>query len=226
MLEIRIRLDEVPRDLRAGHYVLLQHPDGAAIPFSLASAPSALPELVLHYRATAGSEDARRVDEILGAGGRVVVEGPCGRCGIDAIDAPLLILAGGTGISQARSILLEFLPHGSAPVRLYWGFAGMDDAYLREELDALAERVPEFEWTAAVEHEAPVGANLRPGRLADVVAEDIAAGRLDIGAFDVLVAGGPPMVWGTVEALRGVGLTEARTRADVFEYAPRDDLWD
>jgi hypothetical protein len=33
------------------------------------------------------------------------------------------------------------------------------------------------------------------------------------------------MVWGTVEALRPHGLTEGRTRSDVFAYAPREDLW-
>jgi CDP-4-dehydro-6-deoxyglucose reductase len=225
MLEVRIHLDAVPAGLRAGHYVMLVHPDGTGVPFSLASPPRDLPELVLHYRATAGSDDARRVDEILGAGGTVTVEAPLGRCGIEAIDAPLLILAGGTGVSQARSILLEHLPTASAPVRLYWGVPALEDLYLVDELDELARTARDFAWTGAVEQGAPPDGTLRSGRLADVVIADRDRGDLDPAAFDVLICGGPPMVWGTVEALRTQGLTEARTRADVFEYAPRDDLW-
>jgi CDP-4-dehydro-6-deoxyglucose reductase len=226
ILSIRLQLAEMPEGVLAGHYVLLQHPDGTDIPFSLASPPRDLPELHLHYQATAGSEDARRVDEILGAGGEVGVSLPHGRCGIEGpLTRPLLIIAGGTGMAQARSILLEHLPDATAPVRLYWGVVRADDLYLAAELDALARQWPSFRWFAAVEAGALVDGPGRRGRAADLVTADIDAGRLELRAWDVLLAGGPPMVWGTIEALGNAGLTEARTRADVFEYAPRDDLW-
>jgi NAD(P)H-flavin reductase len=226
ILAIRLQLAEMPEGVRAGHYVLLQHPDGTDIPFSLASPPRDLPALELHYQATAGSEDARRVDEILGAGGEVTVSLPHGRCGIEGpLARPLLIIAGGTGVTQARSILLEHLPDTGARIHLYWGVARADDLYLAAELDALTRQWSGFRWFAAVEAGAPDDGAGERGRAADLVAADIRACRLELEAWDVLLAGGPPMVWGTVEALRSAGLTEARTRADVFEYAPRDDLW-
>ncbi len=68
-------------------------------------------------------------------------------------------------------------------------------------------------------------ATMRRGRVADAVAADIAAGELELEAWQVLVAGGPPMVWGTVKALRPLGLCAEQTLSDVFSYAPRDDLW-
>ena len=40
-----------------------------------------------------------------------------------------------------------------------------------------------------------------------------------LGTRDVLICGAPPMVWATVERLRPLGLVEARTRSDVFDYA-------
>ena len=226
ILSVHLQLAEMPEGVRAGHYVLLQHPDGTDIPFSLASPPRDLPGLHLHYQATAGSEDARRVDEILGAGGKVGVSLPHGRCGIEGSpNQPLLIIAGGTGITQARSILLEHLPGADVPVRLYWGTPRAEDLYLAAELDALARQWSEFDWFAAIETGALADGPCRRGRAADLVSADIDAGHLELDRWDVLLAGGPPMVWGTIRALEPAGLTAARTRADVFEYAPRDDVW-
>lgn len=225
MLDVRLRLESAPAGVLAGHYVLLHHPDGARIPFSLASAPRDLPTLHLHYQPTPG-DDARRVDELLAAGGELELTLPCGRCGITGpIERPLLLVAGGTGISQVRAVLHELLETSAAPVRLYWGVAREDDLYLAAELDALAQRHACFEWLAAVEASAPTAHAGGRGRVGDLLAEHVAAGRLRLEDWDLLLAGGPPMVWGTVERLRGVGLTEAQTRSDVFEYAPRDDLW-
>lgn len=220
---VDIRLAADPGLVLAGQYVLLVHPDGTAIPFSLASPPRDLPQLTLHYRSTAGSDDARRVDEILARPGPVTVEFGHGECGVRApLARPLVMIAGGTGISQARSIALEVAEQAARELVLYWGVRDASDLYLREEFDALAATAPDFRWTAAVEQ---VPAHARGGTAAEVAANDIANGALDLGAADVLLCGGPPMVWGTVAALRPYGLTESQTRSDVFAYAPREDLW-
>ena len=223
VVAVDIHLGALPEGVRAGHYLLLHHPDGSTIPFSIASPPHELPALTLHYRPTPGSDDARRMDEILARPGPVTVDLPHGTCGVDAdLLRPLVMLAGGTGIAQARSIALEIADQATADVHLYWGARTEADLYARTEFDALAARAARFTWTGAVETPAE---GLRSGTVAAVVAEDVAAGTLDLGAVDVLLCGGPPMVWATVAQLRGCGLTEARTRSDVFDYAPRDDLW-
>jgi CDP-4-dehydro-6-deoxyglucose reductase len=220
---VDIRLQSDPGPVLPGQYVLLVHPDGTAIPFSLASPPRELPQLTLHYRSSAGSEDARRMDEILARPGPCTVELGHGDCGVCApLARPLVMIAGGTGIAQARSIALELAEHAEQDLVLYWGARAAADLYARDEFDALAGRAPHFRWIAAVE-DGPAGARL--GTVAEVVAQDAAAGRIDLGTVDVLLCGGPPMVWGTVTALRPHGLTEARTRSDVFDYAPREDLW-
>lgn len=223
VLGVDIRLEGDPGPVLAGQYVLLVHTDGTAIPFSLASPPRDLPRLTLHYRSTAGSDDARRMDEILAHPGPVTVELGHGDCGVRApLARPLVMIAGGTGIAQARSIALELAADAGQDLILYWGARATADLYARNEFDALAEQAPRFRWTAAVE-EASAGA--RRGTAAEVVAEDIARGELDLNAVDVLLCGGPPMVWGTVAALRPHGLVQTQTRSDVFAYAPREDLW-
>lgn len=232
-------------DFLPGQYLEILPPQGAPIAFSIASAPSELPRLTLHYLPQPGSADATRMDALLTGGGMLQLCLPLGACGFAApLEHPLLALAGGSGIAQVRSVLRALLP-APVPVRLYWGTATPDDLYLAAELDALAARHAGFTWVpiaegsdpersdpegrarAAASRKSPVEdvARIRPGRVADAVAADVAAGALDLAAWQVLVAGGPPMVWGTVTALRPLGLGPEQTRSDVFSYAPRDDLW-
>lgn len=221
--EIRLRA-EGPASFLPGHYLQILHPDGAAIPFSIASAPLELPAITLHYLAQPDSEDATRVESLLATAERMDLLLPCGDCGFTApLARPLLALAGGSGIAQIRSLLHSMLP-APVPLRLYWGAARADDLYLASELDALATRHDGFTWIPVAEA-ASSDPRVRKGRIGDAVAADVTAGELDLSSWEVLIAGGPPMVWGTVAALRHCGLSQTRTRSDVFDYAPRDDLW-
>lgn len=219
---IRLHIPAAPRFL-PGQYLQVIDETESLIPFSIASAPHELPHITLHYLAQAGAEDAARMDAILARRTRVELLLPCGDCGFAGpLTRPLLALAGGSGIAGIRSLLHSLLP-ASVAVQLYWGAADAGDLYLRAELDELASRHEAFSWTPVAETAA---ATCRTGRVGDVVAEDVAAGRLALSDWEVLIAGGPPMVWGTVAALKPCGLTQEQTRSDVFDYAPRADLWD
>lgn len=215
---------EAPRiEFLPGQYLLIHHPEGSAIPFSIASAPSDWPRLTLHYLAQAESDDALRMDDILASQQALELELPHGDCGIQLpLERPLLMLAGGSGIAQIRSILLTLLPQDCAPLRLYWGAETLRDLYLQAELNALARSHTGFEWEGVTEQGDP---GTRQGQVADAVISDLARGTLSLADWDVLIAGGPGMVWGTVTALLPHGLQRTRTRADAFSYAPRDEVW-
>lgn len=220
--EIRLHAAEAPAFL-PGQYLQIVHGTDSLIPFSIASAPDELPHITLHYLAQPGADDAARMDAILETESSFELLLPCGNCGFARpLTRPVLALAGGSGIAGVRSLLRALLPAPVA-VTLYWGAAAAEDLYLRQELDELASRHATFNWTPASETAAP---GCRTGRVGDVVADDVARGRLNLRDWEVLIAGGPPMVWGTVEALKASGLTAEQTRSDVFDYAPRADLWD
>lgn len=224
VLEIELRADSAPVAFLPGQYLLIQHPDGSVIPFSMASAPSEWPTITLHYLAQSGSDDAVRMDDILARTDKALtLDLPHGDCGIQPpLTRPLLLLAGGSGIAQVRGILRGVLADARAPVQLYWGGQQQDDLYLTAELNALASAHAHFTWQGISEEPA---AGLRTGTVSDAVIADLQQGALDLGEWNVLLAGGPGMVWATAEALLPHGLQQSRSWADAFSYAPRADFW-
>ena len=89
----------------------------------------------------------------------------------------------------------------------------------------LAEAYPRFSWVGCAEAGASEDSDLRDGRVSDAVLSDIAEARLSLNGWQVLMGGGPGMVWGTVEALLPAGLRQAQCQADAFSYAPRSVAW-
>ena len=80
-------------------------------------------------------------------------------------------------------------------------------------------------WVGCAEADVREDSTLREGRVSDAVLSDIEGGRLTLSDWQVLLGGGPGMVWGTVEGLLPAGLRQAQCQADAFSYAPRTVAW-
>ena len=226
-LALRLRGDAPP--VAPGQYICLGAPGDARLPLSLASDPADLPALTLHFQPTPGHSDSAYLLKLLEQGGPLGVDLPHGECTFaDPLSAPLLLLGGGTGITQLRSVVLAQLRLGGQdgpPLRLYWGALSGEGIYLKDELNLLAEAYPRFGWVGCAEAGAREDSDLREGRVSDAVLSDIAEARLSLSGWQVLLGGGPGMVWGTVEALLPAGLRQAQCQADAFSYAPRSVAW-
>lgn len=202
---------------RAGQYLEVLHPDGP-IPLSIASGPARLPALHLHYRSTPGVADATRMDELLAAavepGATLDVRGPGGDVSLpDTLAAPALIVAGGTGIAQALSLIDAFT--GQDPggrVTVLWCADRDEDFYLGAELDAL-----KFDWLQVVRIADPARG---PDNRGLVWLREQAATLLTADS-PVVLAGGPPFVHAACDVLIDAGVDLARMQSDVFSYAPR-----
>ncbi len=201
----------------AGQYLKILHPSGHEIPYSIANPPAA-DTLELHYQPIEGTDDARLIDELL-AGDELTVELPFGHCFVDTpIAQPLIIAAAATGYAQARSVLEHVLPSGlDHALYLYWGTMASQELYDVEHLRLLASRTTNFHFRPTVES-ADVNWDGRCGTLASAIAEDFT----DLSRVDVMLCGGPAMVYATFDALAAIGLGQANARSDVFDYAPRD----
>ena len=110
------------------------------------------------------------------------------------------------------------------PLRLYWGALSSEGIYLKDELNLLAEAYPRFSRVGCAEAGASEDSDLGMAGSA-MLLSDIAEARLSLNGWQVLMGGGPGMVWGTVEALLPAGLRQAQCQADAFSYAPRSVAW-
>ena len=106
-------------------------------------------------------------------GGRpVTVEGPIGRFGVpvEASAAPLLLVAGGTGIAPIRSVILDRVASGvTAPMTLVYSARTPDEFACGDELLALSAEAPlEVHLTVTRDDGTPVG-RARTGRVNDAL---------------------------------------------------------
>ncbi|MFM7121021.1 MAG: hypothetical protein ACKOBM_01220 [Gammaproteobacteria bacterium] len=193
----------------AGQYLEVLHPAGP-IPMSIASSPARLPELELHYRATPGVPEATWMDELLAHGAPLRIRGPGGDVVAPMDPArPLLLIAGGTGITQALAIL-ETAAHQTprATVRLLWCADREDEFYCRDRLAALSGDWLEIDLCADARR-GPDNAGLIRARAAAAALPD---------AW-IMLGGSPPFVFAMDDALATV--THTPRHADAFAWASR-----
>ena len=143
-------------DFQAGQYVNLVLPgDIGSRAFSLASAPSAAGEVELNIRIVPGGRATTFVHENLKVGDRLRIIGPYGRFFVrKSAQSASLFMAGGSGLSSPRSMILDLLEEGSTlPITLVYGQRNRAELYYHEEFLALAEKYPNFSYVPALSHE-------------------------------------------------------------------------
>ncbi|HEX5843018.1 MAG TPA: CDP-6-deoxy-delta-3,4-glucoseen reductase, partial [Pseudomonas sp.] len=130
-------------------------------------------------------------------------------------DAPLVLIAAGTGMAQMHSLIEHCRAAGFAhPVHLYWGARRPEDFYELEHW-AQWQQLPNLFLHQVVSDQC--GWQGRCGLLHEAVREDFA----DLKALHVYASGSPAMVYATLDALVEAGMDAHQMRADVFAYAPR-----
>ncbi|MFO0585811.1 MAG: phenol 2-monooxygenase domain-containing protein [Anaeromyxobacter sp.] len=148
-----------PMEFQAGQYVNLRIPgEEAPRAFSIASAPSSGLELELNVRHVPGGKATTWIHQGLRAGDEVRLSGPYGRFFVrKSAQVPLLFLAGGSGLSSPRSMILDLLGEGCAlPITLVSGARDRSELYHHDELGALAASHPNFTYVPALSAE-PAG---------------------------------------------------------------------
>ncbi len=150
-----IKLD-TPMRFQAGQYVNLELPGGiGSRAFSVASPPSADGEVELNIRIVPGGQGTAYVHEKLQAGDRIRIAGPYGRFFVKkSADVPVVFMAGGSGLSSPRSMILDLLEEGfDKPITLVYGQRSRAELYYHDEFVALAGQHPNFRYVPALSHE-------------------------------------------------------------------------
>ena len=153
---IKLDNDEV-LDFQAGQYVNLQLPDDIGIrAFSLANPPSTGNEIELTIRLVPGGVCTGWIHSQLKVGDKLRLTGPYGRFFVHkSAKLPSLFMAGGSGLSSPRSMILDLIGEGSElPITLVHGARNRQELYYHDEFVALAARHPNFTYVPALSDEA------------------------------------------------------------------------
>jgi benzoate/toluate 1,2-dioxygenase reductase subunit len=119
----------------------------------------------------------------------IPITGPFGSFYLRPVVRPTLFLAGGTGIAPFLSMLEDLATTGSEhPVRMVFGVTNDIDLVAIDQLDALAQRLPNFEYRTCVVAEA--SGHARKG----YVTAHVDPAWLNDGEADVYLCGPVPMV--------------------------------
>lgn len=137
-------------------------------------------------------------------GDTMTLTGPLGSFYLREIKRPLLLLAGGTGLAPFTAMLEKIAEEGSAhPLHLIYGVTNDSDLVDLDKLEAFAQRIPNFTFTACVAnaespypHKGYVTQHIEPAHLHD-------------GEVDIYLCGPPPMVEAVSGFIRERGIQPA-----------------
>ncbi|SBS25720.1 NAD(P)H-flavin reductase [Marinomonas aquimarina] len=204
----------------AGQYLMIALPTGEKVPYSIGSAPHELPTLSLYILVADQESLAFKVIEHLKNNASVDLVLPGGDAHIEKVpadlDAPLLLIAGGTGFAQMKSLFDDLVHKGyQGPVHFYWGLRTAADTFVMDWINS--HQSPENFHIHVVVNEKSDDWDGRTGWLYEAIIED----HLALQNSHAFISGSVPMVYGTLDQLEAKGIQEANCHSDVFAYAPR-----
>nr|WP_113867921.1 NAD(P)H-flavin reductase [Brenneria salicis]NMN90113.1 aquacobalamin reductase/NAD(P)H-flavin reductase [Brenneria salicis ATCC 15712 = DSM 30166]RBP60468.1 aquacobalamin reductase/NAD(P)H-flavin reductase [Brenneria salicis ATCC 15712 = DSM 30166]RLM30121.1 NAD(P)H-flavin reductase [Brenneria salicis ATCC 15712 = DSM 30166] len=183
----RVRLlPEAPFSFRAGQYLVVVMDDRDKRPFSLASTPMDQNFIELHIGASELNLYAMAVMERILKEKVLTVDIPHGEAWLrEDSQRPLVLIAGGTGFSYARSILLTALAQQpERPVSIYWGGRESKHLYDLGELEKLTQQYPNLQVIPVVE-QPEEGWRGRTGTVLSAVLQDYGS----LADQDIYIAG-------------------------------------
>ena len=137
----RVRLEpEAAFTFRAGQYLMVVMDERDKRPFSMASTPDEQQFIELHIGASELNLYAMAVMDRILKERQIVVDMPHGEAWLrDDSTRPMVLIAGGTGFSYVRSILLAALAQdANRDITIYWGGREEKHLYDLAELEALS----------------------------------------------------------------------------------------
>lgn len=216
-------------DFDAGQYLLLHLDiDGQtqALPYSIANAPTSLTgqnqQQVELYIANTGELSQKVITELKQTS-HVNIQMPFGDCIINQQwlaeheNTALLMVASGSGFSQIKSLneaIFALAPQQE--VHIYWSNKAAEDFYLTELNQQWEKAHPNCHYHPILES-GREGWRGKSGFIFEVIQRDFK----DLSKIQMFMCGSPNMVYGTLDKLAHLGLSEKNTHSDVFAYAPR-----
>ena len=230
---IFLKLPE-PIHFQAGQYVQVVIPgvEGGRA-FSIANSPAhvaASGQVELNVRIVKGGAGTAWLHEKLSAGQKLRISGPYGRFFVrKSAELPVVFMAGGSGLSSPRSMILDLLEQGFGhKITLIYGQRIRDELYYDDEFRALAARHSNFVYVPALSETA---AGAPPG-IAQGFVHDAAKAQFNgnFSGVKAYLCGPPPMIEACIGTLMQGRLFERDIYTEKFLSAadtnqPRSPLF-
>ena len=175
--------------------------------YSFANRPDASNQLQFLIRLLPDGAMSNYIRQRCQVGDRIELEAPLGAFYLRHITRPLVLVAGGTGLSALLGMLDEMAARGcDQPVHLYYGVRDAADLCEAARIRAYAQHLPGFRYTEVVSEPTPAWTGKR-----GYIAEHFDASQWRDSAADMYVCGPPPMVesiktWLAAQSLEKVQL--------------------
>lgn len=150
-------------------------------------------------------------------GTKLRLTGPYGSFYLRAIERPVLMLAGGTGLAPFLAMLDKLVAAGGSPhpIHLIYGVNTDGDIVETERLEAFAVKLPNFSYAVCV-----VDANSALPRKGYVI-HHIEPAHLNDGEVDIYLCGPPPMVDAVQQYLKDVNVQSKSFLFEKFSASSR-----
>ena len=200
----------------AGQYVEIGYPEITFLPYSIANAPRHDGSLDFYIRDVVRDEPLQKLFhcfeqkkrlELLGAKGNCVYQQQC--------DYPIIMLAGGVGISQIKSLLEQALvQNDQRMIYLYWGLVNVGDLFAPRWLMDWLCGLSQFSYKVVVQNPGASHWHGRTGFVQHAVTQDFK----NLSNVQVYVSGSWPMVDAAVAYLQQYGLEDRFIYSDRFAF--------
>jgi len=219
--EVRLHLEDPPEiTFKPGQYIQLVVPEYEGSPepvyraYSVASAASRPGEIKLVITRVPNGLATTYVHHYLKERDPVTINGPYGDFYLRQSDREMVLIGTGSGLAPLLSILYQMADEGiSRKVTLYFGVKEKRDLFYQDEIQALAERLPNFRYVPVLSEPAPEDQwQGETGYVTGVMVRQVSDG----SRVEAYLCGHPLMIDAAVKLLKQVGVTDERIFHDKF----------
>jgi Na+-transporting NADH:ubiquinone oxidoreductase subunit F len=218
---LRIAVDDHPPfSYRAGQYI---HFECVIAPlpakpvlraYSLASDTGDVRHIELMVRLVPNGIGSAWIHQNLQAGQPVAFRGPFGSFHLSGTDAPMIGIAGSSGMAPLRAIFQEMLRKGiRRPARFFFGARTRQDLFLLDEWAAFEEKAPWFQFIPVLSDE-PADSSWTGER--GLVTDAVARHLPDLAGQEAYLCGSPGMIDAAMAILTARGMPAAHIFYDKF----------
>jgi ferredoxin-NADP reductase/ferredoxin len=183
--------------------------------FSMAGAPAVSGQMELLVKQIPSGYFSAYLKDEAKAGDVLDIRGPYGQFGVSETAAPMVMIAGGSGMAPIMSMLRQLAAERSTrEIQFFYGARSSGDVFWAEEIMRLGDRLPAFEFIPALSEPGDAqGWQGEVGLITEVVARRTPE---SLRASEGYLCGPPGMIDAAIETLKAKGMFSTRIRFDKF----------